>query len=206
MENLAKLLSISSGALVRDEFSLNKDIIIVEDDLIQMLQKRNGFYAFESALHVFPTCSKQQEIGLNDWNEKMLWRYAYQGLDDNCLFFAEDLFGMQFCYLNKKIYSFDPETGSLNYLALNIEDWAGMILGDYDFMTGYSLGHLWQKNNKPIPAGYRLLPKIPFVTGGGFSIENLYLSDAIQGMKFRASIANQIKSLPDGATIKFNIN
>lgn len=36
-------------------------------------------------------------------------------------FFAEDVFGGQFCIKDSKVYTFDPETGSLGYLADDIE-------------------------------------------------------------------------------------
>ncbi|NWB11820.1 SMI1/KNR4 family protein [Pseudomonas sp. D5002] len=167
-----------------------------------MLVQRNGFYALESALHVFPTHSSQDEIGLRDWNEDTLWRGAYKGIADGCLFFAEDIFGGQFCIKDNKIYIFDPETGALEYLADDIESWAKIILSDYEALTGYPLAHQWQKKNGQLPTGKRLLPKVPFVLGGEFVLDNMYLADAVEGMRFRADIACQIKDLPDGAEIK----
>lgn len=175
------------------------------DELLMMLGQRNGFYALESALHVFPTHSTQEEFGLTDWNEDALWRTAYRGLADDCLFFAEDIFGGQFCIKANRIYTFDPETGELSYLADSIEGWAAAVMNDHEILTGYPLAHQWQEHNGPVPARKRLLPKVPFVLGGEFKIENLYLVDAIEGMKFRADVAYQIKNLPDGAEIKLNI-
>jgi hypothetical protein len=49
----------------------------------------------------------------------------------------------------------------------------------------------------------RLIPKQPFVLGGPFSIENLYLGDAAEGMRLRAEIARQLEHLPDGARVAF---
>lgn len=175
------------------------------DQLLRMLCQRNGFYALESALHVFPTHSSQNEIGIYDWNESALWRSGYKGMADGCLFFAEDVFGGQFCIKDSKVYTFDPETGSLEYLADDIESWVQILLCDYEVLTGYPLAHQWQKQNGRLPAGKRLLPKVPFVLGGEFVLDNLYLADAVEGMRFRADIASQIKDLPDGAQIKFNI-
>lgn len=170
-----------------------------------MLFQRNGFYALESALHVFPSHSSPQEIGLDSWNEKTLWRSNYKGMADGCLFFAEDVFGGQFCIKDGKVYIFDPETGASDYLADNIEGWANAIISDYEMLTGYPLAHQWQKQYGQLSAKKRLLPKIPFVAGGEFVADNLYLADAVEGMKLRADIANQIKDLPDGSQIKFNI-
>lgn len=209
MTNLNRLLLNASPSLTEHEAKLSLPLCglagSLADELIKMLGQRNGFYALESALHVFPTHSTQKEIGLNDWNDDALWRKAYGGLADDCLFFAEDIFGGQFCIKANKIYTFDPETGELNYLTDSIEGWIEAIVNDYEILTGYPLAHQWQEQNGPIPARRRLLPKVPFVLGGEFKIENLYLVDAIEGMKFRADIANQIKNLPEGAEIKFNI-
>lgn len=209
MTSLDKLLSNASSSLSKHEpeisGKLSKLAGFLADDLLRMLCQCNGFYALESALHVFPTHSSQQEVGLDDWNENALWRNAYKGLTDGCLFFAEDVFGGQFCIKDNQVYTFDPETGALDYLADDMEGWAKAIIDNYEVLTGYPLAHQWQKQNGQIPAKKRLLPKMPFVAGGEFKLDNLYLADAVEGMRFRADIANQIKDLPDGVQIKFNV-
>lgn len=207
--SLERLLSVASSQLNAHEPELTDRLRnlagSLADDLLNMLRKRNGFYAFESALHVFPSNSCQQEIGLENWNESALWRSEYNGMADDCLFFAEDVFGGQFCIRGNKVYTFDPETAALHYLADDIEGWAKTIISDYELLTGYQLAHHWQKQHGQLLVGKRLLPKIPFVAGGGFELNNLYLGNAVEGMRFRAHIANQIKDLPDGSQIKINI-
>ncbi|WP_411386449.1 SMI1/KNR4 family protein [Pseudomonas sp. MPB03] len=209
MTSLDTLLSNASSSLSEHEpkiLDLSHGLLgTLADQFFGMLRRRNGFYAFESALHVFPTHSNQQEIGVYDWNSDALWRSGYKGMADGCLFFAEDVFGGQFCFKDGKIYIFDPETGSLEYLADDVESWAKSILVDFDVLTGHPLANQWQKQNGQIPAGKRLLPKVPFVLGGEFVLDNLYLADAVEGMKLRADIASQIRDLPDGAQIKFSV-
>lgn len=210
MTRLDNLLSIASSPLSDHEPKLSsrlRDLAgTLADDLLTMLMQSNGFYAYESALHVFSTHTAPAEMNLEDWNKEGLWRSAYQGLADNCLFFAEDVFGGQFCIKNDEIYAFDPETGGLEYLASDIEGWVNVIFEDYEMLTGYPLAHDWQKLNGRIPLGSRLLPKIPFIAGGDFTLGNLYLSHAVDGMKFRAEIAVQIKDLPEGARIEINFS
>jgi hypothetical protein len=209
MTSLDKLLSNASSSLGEHEPEMSEKLRnladSLTDDLLRMRRQRNGFYALESALHVFPTHSSPKETGLDDWNENALWRNAYKELADGCLFFAEDVFGGQFCIRNNLIYTFDPETGALDYLADDMEGWAKAIISDYEVLTGYPLARQWQHQNGQLPAKKRLLPKMPFVAGGEFKLDNLYLSDAVEGMRLRADLANQIKDLPDGAQIKFNI-
>jgi hypothetical protein len=48
--------------------------------------------------------------------------------------------------------------------------------------------------------------KVPFVLGGEFVLDNLYLAVAVEGIRSRADIASQIKELPDGAQIRLNID
>lgn len=207
--SLERLLSKSSSSLGDDKPVLSGALRSLAGslavDLLDMLRERNGFYALEGALHVFPSHSSPQEIGLEKWNENVLWRAEYKGMADGCLFFAEDVFGGQFCIKDGKIHTFDPETGALEFLADDIEGWARAIISDYEVLTGYPLAHQWQEQHGQLPAGKRLLPKMPFVAGGEFVLGNLYLGDSVEGMRFRASIANQIKDLPDGAQIKINI-
>jgi hypothetical protein len=59
--------------------------------------------------------------------------------------------------------------------------------------------------NGPIPINSRLIPKIPFVCGGDFNIENLAVINSVSGMKSRANLANQIANLEDGTQIEFKI-
>ena len=49
------------------------------------------------------------------------------------------------------------------------------------------------------------MPKKPFVLGGEYRIENLYLLNAVKAMHLRANLAVQIKNLPDGTSLTWNI-
>jgi hypothetical protein len=170
-----------------------------------LLRAKNGFYAFESALRVRPAGRATEEIGLEEWNAPGLWRAGYGGLADRCLFFAEDLFGVQFCLHGGTVMSFDPETGEKTFIAEDVAAWAARLLREYDVLTGHGLAHDWQAQHGRIPSGHQLIPKIPFVLGGEFTIENLFLLDAAKAMRSRASLAMQIKDLPDGTKIEFKV-
>ena len=204
-----KLLAIGSKSLTSYPPSLNQDILNLAGnlgkELESLLTNKNGFYCFESALHIFPSGEAKNTISLESWNSQDLWRKDYDSLAEKGLFFAEDIFGVQFCILDNKIVTFDPETGDTELIANNLEDWAKCILDDYEFLTGFSFAHSWQQRYGAIPPGKRLIPKIPFVLGGEFEIENLYALESIKGMQFRADLARQIKNNPDGTKIKFKI-
>jgi hypothetical protein len=177
----------------------------VSDGLISLLQRKNGFYAFESALHIFSTQPCSSEISLTEWNAPDLWKDAYQGLAKDAIFFAEDIFGGQFCIKRDGIHTFDPETGNSQRLSKDFEGWASSVLNNFKVLTGWPLGHEWQRSNGRLACGMRLVPKVPFVMGGKFSVQNLYALASVKAMRMRASVAVQIKDLPDGAEIRFKI-
>lgn len=174
-------------------------------ELEQMLRAKNGFYAFESALHVFASEASAGERGLADWNAGELWAGEYRDLADGCVFFAEDVFGNQFCLKDDRVWAFDAETGSRQELAASLEAWAARVLEDSPLLTGHPLGQAWQARHGALPIGRRLCPRQPFVLGGAFEIDNLLALDAVTGMRFRACVAVQIRDMPDGTEVEIKV-
>lgn len=205
-----KLLRISSEAVALSAPELPSSIAGIDteilDELRSLLRERNGFYAFESALHVFHASSTGDTYGINEWNTHDLWKHSYNGLTDGCVFFAEDVFGAQFGIKERSIVSFDPETAAFQHLAESVSEWVRVLLSDWRVLTGHPLAHEWQVNHGPIPAGYRLVPIVPFVAGGEFNVQNLHLLEAAKGMRLRGEIALQLKNLPDRAKIKLVVS
>jgi hypothetical protein len=210
MTSIEKLLSISSAPLSDSpatiDFGELGDYGVLGHDLLTMLKRRNGFVAFESALHVFPAALEHGSgMTLREWNSFTLWRFEYGELADRTLFFAEDAFGNQFCLHNGHVCSFDAETGEMGPLANDLEGWAKRLLEKYNLLTGYPLLHKWQEKNGPLQTGCRLMPKIPFVLGGEYALANLYPLKAVSAMKSRGNLARQLKDLPDGSKVDFRL-
>lgn len=80
-----------------------------------------------------------------------------------------------------------------------------MVLGGDELLTGYPVAHEWQARHGALVEGQRLVPRLPFVTGGAFEIDNLCSAHAVEGMRARGSLAVQIRDLPDGAKIRYRI-
>jgi len=198
-------LEISSAPLC-NTLSIQTDATSTSSaQLDHLLKQKNGFYAFEGALLVRPSNTSSGVLGVSDWNNESLWRYEYQDLASNLVFYAEDLFGNQFALESGQVVLFDAETGDKEVLAQDINGWAKLILEDNNYRTGYSLGHKWQAKNGALEAGKRLIPKIPFVLGGEYSVENLYALEDEKSMRLRGDLAIQIRDLPDGAQVKYTI-
>jgi len=177
----------------------------VGHELAELLGEANGFYAFESALLVRPMTSAAGALGVLEWNQPDCWQAAYDGLADGLLCFAEDVFGGQFCIGRNGVVMFDPETGEQDRLATTLDGWARELLDDYGTLTGQPLAHTWQASHGALAPEQRLVPKLPFVLGGEFEVANLRVGTSTAEMLARASVAVQIRDLPDGAAIKLTV-
>jgi len=201
-----KLISISSPAIGRALPDFTPEVAIkfgsLGEQLGELLKIKNGFYAFEAALHIFPSQRIRPPVSLEHWNEPRLWRAEYRGLADDALFFAEEAFGNQFCIRNESVCFFEAETGEFREMAKSIEDWARIILGDYEFQTGFPLLHDWQLKTGALQPGQRLIAKFPFVLGGEYVLDNLAAMDAVEIMRARGNIAWQLHDVPEGANVE----
>src|SRR5258708_25806073 len=205
-----KLLSISSEALgpVPKSMPGAWQSYPLASALFHLLQQKNGFYAFEQALHILPLESDiTGKMTLEEWNSETLWKSAYKGMTNGLLFFGEDVFGDQFC-LSKSdsgVFHFDAEYGSANLVAPSMEKWAELISSDYEAQTGWRSAHEWQAEHGPLGLGQRVQPKIPFSYGGDYSLQNLWAGDAVKGMLFKAEVALKVRDLPAGTELRLEV-
>lgn len=207
------LLSFASESICVHAEQSNDAIFPIEsgnmrEELLRLFARRNGFYAFESALLVRPISSATSPLGIIEWNSPTLWKSEFKSNEEllSIVFFAEDIFGVQFCIKSNGVNSFNPETGEYIFIAPTLNGWAGWILEKYKIRTGWPLAHLWQKSHGPLKSGMRLLPKKPFVLGGQYALENLYELDDVESMRFRSTIANQLLDCPDGSKVVLRVN
>jgi hypothetical protein len=206
---LEKLLELAGPALIPaglpDGVPLLESFGPLGVQLDALLRRRNGFFAFESALHLFPFGRSEGVLDLDTWNSSATWRGAYGDGLDGCLFFAEDAFGFPFCIEAGAVRRCDAETGERETMAVSLEEWAGQILIDWRLLTGQPVAHEWQARHGALPVGRRLAPRQPFVLGGDFTLENLYAAEQVELMRFRGSLATQIRSLPDGSQVTLKV-
>jgi hypothetical protein len=175
------------------------------NDVLRLLWTRNGFFAFEGALHVYPSTQEVGVIDIERWNERSLWREAYDELTGGALFFAQDAFGGQFCIDKSAIWRFDPETAEREKIGDSVEEWAAMVLENPGLHTGWKLAHAWQSHFRALKPGMRLVPKTPFVLGGEFTIHNLHAVECVTAMRFYGELAVQLHNHREGARIQLRV-
>jgi hypothetical protein len=136
-----KLLEISSPALC-PPLHESRASSPRQSEIAALCKRKNGFYAFESALHVFPIGEEAcRHTTAEQWNDVVRWKECFTGAADDVWCFAEDVFGEQFGFRGEEVVSFNPESGEVTTLADSLEDWACQILTDYEFLTGYPIAH-----------------------------------------------------------------
>jgi hypothetical protein len=113
-------------------------------ELLTMCERRNGFYAFESALFVLPISDTHDGMTLQKWNAPDTWKYAYDGAANDVVCFGQDVFGEQFGIHDERVVIFHSETGEIEVLSETIEEWACRLLTEYELLTGYPIAHRWQ--------------------------------------------------------------
>lgn len=205
--SIEKLLSISGPPLAPPAES--PSILAASGasggELLGMLQARNGFFAYESALLVRPLSNGAGPAGIVEWNEPSSWKALYGPGLDRVVFFGEDIFGCQFGVGPEGVHDFDPETGDLTLRSSSLAGWVEELLANDRLVTGHPIAHHWQSLHGPLPPGHRLVPIVPFMLGGAFALKNLHLLPDLQGMRLRADLHAQTRDIPDGGTVQFKI-
>jgi hypothetical protein len=173
----------------------------IGDQYRNLLRRQNGFFAFDQALQVFPSGRSEIGASVQSWNSTDLWGGEYGDMIEGHWFFAQDVFGVQFSIFEGAIVTFDPETADVSPFASSFQEWAAAVLADNGTAVGARLATRWLQRNGVLRDGQRLAPKVPFILGGRSRIEDLYAADAVQALKFYASLAIQVRDLPDGTPI-----
>lgn len=173
------------------------------EELAELLSERNGLFAFDSALLVRPLGKADPLQDLLSWNKREAWKEY--GTLPKLLFFAEDVFGHPFAIEGEKIVTFDLETGEREEFAESLESFATKIFDDPSLHTGWPLAHEWQEEHTALPLGARLAPKRPFVLGGDYVLDNLVPVNEVAGLTARANLAHQLRDLPPGSAVAYEI-
>lgn len=76
------------------------------------------------------------------------------------------------------------------------------MLDDFDYLTGFTVAPEWQRTRSPMPLGHRLLPRVPFIAGGEFAVDNMVLVTDAERMAYGARLATHVARLQDGEAVR----
>ncbi len=164
----------------------------------------DGFFCYNRSLLVRPICREREPEGAVQWNEHDFWTVYFES-SERFFVFAEDSFGDPFCIVENNVVKVNMETGERIIIANSVEEWASLILYDHNLYLNTAIMAKWVRSFGCVAPGFRLAPKIPFVLGGEYCLENIVLLAENELAVFRSQLASQIKNLPDGANIELSI-
>jgi hypothetical protein len=185
-----------------DDFEKIRDLID-DNDYLKFIKQLNGGFFYSGALQIYSICRSPDFTSIFCINE--IVKKEYQGIIDQDIFFAQEIFGNQFGFSSNGIVFFNIETGEKQIIAKGFDDWCKVIEADLEYFSGKAFLTSWNNVNKKLKYNERLCAKIPFVIGGEYNVKNLYTQVFPEFIKSNANIAKQIYSLPDGAPIKLKI-
>jgi hypothetical protein len=169
-----------------------------------ILDSGNGGFFYGQSLHIYGYSPLHIYHDMDSIN--LLLQKEYGNIIVGLFSFSQDLFGNQFCFdtVNNSIVFFDIETGSRDIIATDFSKWADVLQERLQYFTGINVLNEWFLNNR-LEFNQRLCPKVPFLMGGEFKVDNLYAIAFPDSIKAYANIARQVYNLPDGTPVKLNI-
>jgi hypothetical protein len=175
-----------------------------EQSYIDYLQNTNGGYYCKGALHFFGVSDLNKFHDLRFIGQIVSESYDEFNVIEDMGIIGEDIFGHLFVSLKNGYGLFNIETAGIEHIANDFTGFLNKISSDIKFYTGERLV-LDREMSEQLCTGYRYCPIFPFVLGGEYQAENLHLKDMVANIKFSSDLAKQIKNLPDGTKIKYQI-
>lgn len=202
IKNFSKVIDAKNQENRNFEFDygmLSKFKQLIKDDSYFefIIESDNGGFFFDQSLHIYGFTQDPDFHNIEVINMKI--NQEYGDIAKDLMFFGQDVFGNQFSFdlKNKQVIFFNIETGEREILASSFLDWIPVLLNQINYLTGNTLASEWSVHQR-LELDQRLSPKIPFVTGGQYSLSNLYASNFPDYIKSNANIARQVVYLPEG--------
>lgn len=209
MSKFSKILETKSVVFKAPEVDYEiaaelKNLIADNEYYEFIINSGNGGFFFDQSLHIFGFCNFPDFHSVRSMNNLFKGEYGFIG--QNILTFGQDVFGNQFAFdlSSFEVIFFNIETGERTVIASNFLGWVEAILHDNEYLTGIRISEAWKINSK-LEFNQRLCPKIPFILGGEYSLDNLYATSFPDFIKSNAAIAIQVFNLPNGTEFKIEI-
>jgi hypothetical protein len=188
------------GITWRGEPIDDTDILsMLPSDLAQILNEVNGFILHYGALHIRGASLTPDWHSLRAaLNGPQAFHILYGRVHPTDIPFAQDLFGDQFLIRDKAIVRLSAETGEVELLADDLEEFFSRVREDTEGFLNVGLNH-------PIRPGELLLVYPPFCSresAAGVSLKPLLANKVIL---FHADLARQLRDIHEGGKVKFRI-
>jgi hypothetical protein len=174
------------------------------EPLVSVLRQKNGFIWFRGGLHVRGVCKQP------DWHSLLAaasgptaFHELYWNVRATDVPFAEDCVGDQFVLRDGVVFRLAAEVGDIEDLGIGATEFFARVQEDpVKFLQLNPLLQFESEGGRLVP-GELLAAYPPFFaqqSGDGVSLRAI---SAGERRRFLADIANQIRDLPDGSSVRF---
>lgn len=159
------------------------------EDHERFLRRWNGCYALGGALHVFGAREAPPNQSLDVWNRADGWRQGFGPILDGVWFFAENAFGDQFGYRQKKVVRLRIFEGRLEPIATSFAEWLALVSTEPARFLATELFEQCVRRHGPLPFGGHFAPPPTWYPPAPLPVEEISVLPARDNMELRAVAA-----------------
>lgn len=177
---------------------------IADADYFSFMDRVNGGFFFGRSLLLYPFLNTNDYPCIFFINQTLTTLYG--PLFNGLVSFGQDVFGNQFCFdtANNNVVMFTIEDAGKTIMADSFSGWLDVLASDIDFYTGRPYAAMWLATNH-LAINQVICPKIPFIIGGDYKIDNFYAAFFPAFIAFNADFAKQIHQLPNGTKVSIHV-
>ena len=166
--------------------------------LFEQLRATNGFILNNGVLHLRGACHDPHWHSLRKtWQGSEALHLLYEDVLPDDIPFAQDAFGDQFLLRNATVLRLFAETGEIEDIAPDLESFIEIV--------HHAPEQLFDLEAPEVAPGELLLAYPPFSVVESDNEVGLTRVPALEAIRFHAEVARQLKDVPEGAKIKFNV-
>jgi hypothetical protein len=174
--------------------------------LSNVLATRNGCIAWQGALHVRGWCLEPAWHSIQlAWHGPDSFHDLYSEVEASDIPFAEDAFGDQYLVRGKSVIRMDGETGDLSVVADALDAFFAHLIADASGALGFEPTDLVREIGGPLQPGQLVSVYPPFVFRESADGVSLRPIPALDRRRALASLAKQLRDLPDGSMVDIKI-
>jgi hypothetical protein len=161
----------------------------------RFLTRWNGCYALDGALHLFGARPDPPNQSLDAWNRPDGWRQSFGAMLDGVQFFAENAFGDQFGYRNKKVVRLRVFEGRLEPIASDFAEWLSLVAVEPARFLATDLFAQCVGRLGPLPFGGHFAPPPTWIPNTALRVDQMTLLPSRDNMEFRGAASMMSVSL-----------
>ena len=187
---------------VFDDADLLSDLPV---ELVEFLLADNGIVAFRGGLHIRGACTSPRWHSLRRaWHGSQSIAALFPSVSPTAIPFAQDAVGDQFLLDDGRVTFLSAESGDLEDLEMTFGDFLQRAAEDPQRFLGLNPLVEYEQSGARLQPGELLSVYPPYVTHSDAK-RSVRAIPAEERITFLASLAAQLRDLPDGATIEIKI-